>query len=134
MEDYRDVNDNKIKIEAETIANVEIDGKTRQLELVITTRQTHPLLGLNWMEKLGMSLKTEAPHQGINKIDKTELNNEQTGCGYNNTEKSVPQTLYKKSHKKEYGSNYPTKRRSEIITAKRKTYCNSSTTRGRKIN
>ena len=59
----------KIKFEGKTTANVEIDCKTRQLELLITTRQTHPLLGLNWMENLGITLRTEAPHQTINQID-----------------------------------------------------------------
>ena len=69
MKDYRDVKDNKIKFEGKTIAIVETDGKVRQLELLITTRQTHPLLGLNWMEKLGITLRTEVPHQTINHID-----------------------------------------------------------------
>ena len=35
------------------MASNEIDGEVRQLELLITTKQTHPLLGLNWMEKWG---------------------------------------------------------------------------------
>ena len=48
--DYRDVNDNKIKFEGKTTANIEIDGTKKQLELLIT-KQTHPLLGLDWMEK-----------------------------------------------------------------------------------
>ena len=32
------------------MANIEIDRKVKQLELLITTKQTHPLLGLNWMK------------------------------------------------------------------------------------
>ena len=52
-EDYRDVNDNKIKFEGKTLANIEIDGTSKQLELLIITKQTHPLLGLNWMKELG---------------------------------------------------------------------------------
>ena len=47
LEDYRDINDNKIKFEGESMAKIEIDGKVRELELLITTKQTHPLLGLN---------------------------------------------------------------------------------------
>ena len=35
--DYRDVNDNKIKFEGKTTANIVIDGTERQLELLITT-------------------------------------------------------------------------------------------------
>ena len=42
--DYRDLNDNKIKFEGKTTANIRIDGKERQLELLVTTKQTHPLL------------------------------------------------------------------------------------------
>ena len=72
VEDYRIKNDNKIKVEGKTIATVESDGKVRQLEVLITTRQTHPLLELNWMEKLGITLKTETPHQTINHIDKPD--------------------------------------------------------------
>ena len=45
LEDYRDVNNNKIKFESKTLANIEFDGKSKQLELLITTKQTHPLLG-----------------------------------------------------------------------------------------
>ena len=57
--DYRVVNDNKIKFEGKTTANKEIVGTERQLELLITTKQTHPLLGLDWMEKLGITLNTD---------------------------------------------------------------------------
>ena len=32
------------------MANIEIDGQVKQLELLITPKQTRPLLGLNWME------------------------------------------------------------------------------------
>ena len=56
-EDYRDVNNNKRKFEGKTTANIEVDGKMRQLELPITTRQTHPLLRLNWMENWGYRWK-----------------------------------------------------------------------------
>ena len=63
LEDYWDVNDNKIKFEGKTLANIEIDGISKQLELLITTKQTHPLLGLNWMKELGLTLKTETPER-----------------------------------------------------------------------
>ena len=52
-EDYRDVNDNKIKFEGKPLTSIENDGKWKQLELLITTKQTHPLIGLNWMKELG---------------------------------------------------------------------------------
>ena len=58
--------------EGKTIANVESDVNVRQLELLITTRQTHPLLGLNWMEQLGITLETDTPHQTINHVDKPD--------------------------------------------------------------
>ena len=66
--DYRDVNDNKIKFEGKTTANIRIDGKERQLELLVTTKQTHPLLGLDWMEKLGITLNTDNNTQTIKHI------------------------------------------------------------------
>ena len=73
-EDYRDVNDKK-KFEGETLANIEIDGISKQLELLITTKQTHPLLGLNWMKEQGLTLKTETPHQSINNISRPDQSN-----------------------------------------------------------
>ena len=76
LEDYRDVIDKEIKFEGKTMANIEIDGKMKQLELLITTKQTHPLLGLNWMENLGITLKTETTLQTVNHIDKPDqINN-----------------------------------------------------------
>ena len=77
-EDYRDVNDNKIKFEGKTLANIVIDGKSKQLELLITTKQTHPLLDLNWMKVLGLTLKTETSHQSINNISRPDQNNNGT--------------------------------------------------------
>ena len=77
-EDYRDVNDNKIKFGGKTLTNIEIDGKSKQLELLITTKQTHPLLGLNWMKELGLTLKTETPHQSKNNISRPDQNNNGT--------------------------------------------------------
>ena len=62
------MNDNKIKFEGKTTANIRIDGKERQLELLVTTKQTHPLLGLDWMEKLGITLNTDINTQTIKHI------------------------------------------------------------------
>ena len=74
-EDHRDVNDNKIKFEGKTLANIEIDGKSKQLELLITTKHTHPLLSLNWKKELGLTLKTETPHQSRNNISRPDQSN-----------------------------------------------------------
>ena len=54
----RDVNDNQIRFEGKTTATVELDGKRNNLEIMVTTKKTNPLLGLNWMEKLGITLDT----------------------------------------------------------------------------
>ena len=37
--EYRDVNNNKIQFEGKTIANFEINGETKKLELLITTKK-----------------------------------------------------------------------------------------------
>ena len=50
--EYRDVNDNRIKFEGKTTASVEINNKRNNLEILITTKKTNPLLGLDWIEKL----------------------------------------------------------------------------------
>ena len=56
--EYRDVNDNRIKFEGKTTAIVEIDGEWNDLEILVTTKKTNPLLGSDWMKKLGITLDT----------------------------------------------------------------------------
>ena len=38
---------------------MEIDGKQKELEILVTTKRTNPLLGLDWMKKLGITLETD---------------------------------------------------------------------------
>ena len=66
--EYRDVNDNRIKFEGKTTATVEINGKRNDLEILITTKKTNPLLGLDWMKKLGITLETGRTDPQINRI------------------------------------------------------------------
>ena len=56
--EYRDVNDNQIQFEGKTTARVEVNGTRTELELLVTTKKTNPLLGLDWMKKLGITLET----------------------------------------------------------------------------
>ena len=67
-EEYRDVNNNKIKFEGKTMANIEIDGEKKKLELLITTKRTNPLLGLDWRKHLGISVNIEKPNTKIQNI------------------------------------------------------------------
>ena len=55
---YRDVNDNTIRFEGKTTATVEINGQRNNLEILITTKKTNPLSGLDWMKKLAITLDT----------------------------------------------------------------------------
>ena len=66
--EYRDVNDNRIKLEGKTIASVALNGKQNNLEVLLTTKKTNPLLGLDWMEKLGVTLDTGKTDPQINNI------------------------------------------------------------------
>ena len=66
--EYRDVNDNRIRFEGKTTAKVEINGTRKELELLITTKKTNPLLGLDWMEKLGITLETGKTAPQIHQI------------------------------------------------------------------
>ena len=97
-EDYRDVNDNKIKFEGKTLENIEIDGKSKQLELLITTKQTHPLLNLNWMKELGITLKTETPRQSINNINQQDQSNKDSDADIE-TLKSKFHKLFTENHR-----------------------------------
>ena len=54
--EHRDVNDNRINFEGETIAKVNENGKQKHLEVLISTEKTNPLLGLDWMKELGITL------------------------------------------------------------------------------
>ena len=67
-EEYRDVNNNKIKFEGKTMANIEIDGEKKKLELLITTKRTNPILGLDWMKHLGTSVNIKKPNPKIQNI------------------------------------------------------------------
>ena len=66
--EYRDVNDNRINFEGTTIASVEMNGERNNLEILITTKKTNPLLGLDWMKKLGITLDTGKIGPQINNI------------------------------------------------------------------
>ena len=44
---YRNVNDNQINFEGKRIAKLNVIGKQKHLEILITTRKTNPLLGLD---------------------------------------------------------------------------------------
>ena len=86
--DYRDVNDSRMKFEGRTPANVELDGTEHQLELLVTTENTHPLHGLDRRGKLGITLEVEKSKAQINHINKTR-----------NTEDRNITTLKRKFHK-----------------------------------
>ena len=94
VEVYRDVNDNTKKFQGETIAKFETDGRVRQLELLITTKPTHSILGLNWMEKMRI---TEAPLQTINHIDQSNQTIDKPDADIT-TLKSIFHKLFTKNH------------------------------------
>ena len=50
------------------MANIEIDGEKKKLELLITTKRTNPSLGLDWMKHLRISVKIEKPNSKIQSI------------------------------------------------------------------
>ena len=56
--EYRDLNYNIIRFEGKTTAMVEINRQQNNLEILITTKKTNPLLGLDWMGKLGITQDT----------------------------------------------------------------------------
>ena len=66
--EYRDVNDNRIKFEGKPIAIIETDGKRNDLEILVTTKKTNPLLGLDWMKKLGKTLDIGKTGPQVNHI------------------------------------------------------------------
>ena len=55
---YKDVNDNKIEFRGQTLATVKTNNTTLHLPLLITKANITPLMGLDWMNRLGIALNT----------------------------------------------------------------------------
>ena len=90
---YKDVNDNKIDFLGQTKALVKTNSTTLQLPLLITKTNITPLMGLDWMKRLGITVNTTTDDIKIHNIktDETEkkilkLKNEFKDLFYNNTE------------------------------------------------
>ena len=47
-----------------------LDGTKQQLELLITVKNTHPILGLHWMIELGLTFESDKNNININHINK----------------------------------------------------------------
>ena len=69
--DHRDVKDKKIEFEGRTTANIELDGTEYPPEILITTKNKHLLLGLDWMGKLGITIESKKLNSNNNHINKT---------------------------------------------------------------
>ena len=90
---YKDVNNNTIEFVGSTEAMVKTNNTTLQLPLLITKANITPLMGLDWMKRLEISLNTTNENIKIHNIrmDDTEkkiikLKNEFKDLFYNNTE------------------------------------------------
>ena len=71
---YRDVNNRKIAFIGQTQATVKTNNETIKLPLLITKATTAPLMGLDWMQRLGINMNTENSGIQISNIqlDETE--------------------------------------------------------------
>ena len=65
--EYRDVNDNGIRFEGKQRESRNQRNR-KELDILITTKKTNPLLGLDWMEKLGITLETGKTAPQIHQI------------------------------------------------------------------
>ena len=90
---YKDVNDNNIDFLGQRKALVKTNSTILQLPLLITKANITPLMGLDWMKRLGITLNTIVDDVKIHniKMDETEkkilkLKNECKDLLYNNTE------------------------------------------------
>ena len=114
------MNNNWVKFEEKTTASVEMNGKRNDLEVLLTTKKTNPLLGLDWMAKLGITLNTGETSSQINHV---------TG--------DPDITVLKKKFKKLFNENHTVngldvkntiKRRCKVDTTKRKANTDSLAT------
>ena len=65
---YKDVNDNKIEFRGQTLATVKTNNTTLQLPLLITKANITLLMGLDWMNRLGIALNTTTEDVKIHNI------------------------------------------------------------------
>ena len=91
--DYKDVNDNKIEFIGQTNATVKTNTTTLQLPLLITKANITPLMGLDWMKRLKITINSNTEAIKIHNIRMDEndkrilkLKNEFKDLFYNNTE------------------------------------------------
>ena len=120
--EYRDVNDNRIQFEGKTIAKVEIDGKQKELEILVTTKRTNPLPWPRLDEKAGNNAGDgqNRPTNTTNKIRPR----------HNIIENEIQETFHRKPYSKWTGSKNTTKRRRETDTTERKANTDSPPTIG----
>ena len=120
--EYRDVNDNCKQFEGKTMAKVEIDGKQKEQEILVTTKRTNPILGLDWMKKLGITLETDKTVPQIQQTKKRPR--------HNIIENEIQETFHRKPYSKWTGSKDTTERRRETDTTERKANTDSPPTIG----
>ena len=120
--EYRDVNVSRIHFEGKTTAKVETNGTGKKLEILVSTKKTNPLLGLEWMKKLGITLEpgksVPEKHQVKEDLDVTTL---KTKFKKVTNENHTVNGLVVKIQLKEVAEN--------IITAERRTHIDSLATK-----
>ena len=91
---YKFVNNQKIEFTSQTKAMVKTNKETLKLPLLITKTSTALLLGLGWMQQLGIHLKTsnseiQIYHLQLGCIEEkiTDLKNKLRDLFYNNNER-----------------------------------------------
>ena len=85
--DYKDVNDNKIEYVGQTNATVKTNKTTLQLPLINTKANITPLMGLDWMKWLEITINPNTEAIKIHNIRMDDnANIIQTKCKYNTPE------------------------------------------------
>ena len=94
---YKDVNNQKIEFTGQTNALVKTNKETIELPLLITKTKTSPLMGLDWMQRLKITLSSnnEAIQIHFKKLDNMDkkmikLQNDFQDLFYNNKEIKKP--------------------------------------------
>ena len=53
---YKDVNENNILLYGEMEAGIQVNGETVMMPLFFNNRNTHPVLGLDWIKQLNIEV------------------------------------------------------------------------------
>ena len=98
-------------MKTKTVAKVETDGKEKELEILITTEKTNPLLKFDWMKKLGTAPDTV---ETVSQIHQVKEDPDIT------TLKTISKNSLMKTTQKRFGRKIQLREDAKVVQQKRR--------------